>query len=296
MLMETKRTTFSGTALPLALVAPQLIVTLIFFIWPAAQAVKSSFEREDPFGLSTSFVGFTHYLRLFQDPAYLESIGRTLVFAVSVSVLSMGLALLFAAAVNRLVRSANAYTTALIWPYAVSPVVAGILWWFIFNSSTGILPYALSFFGVDWDHQLNGTHAMILIIVAATWKQISYNFLFFLAGMQSVPQSLSEAAAIDGAGPFKRFWTIVFPLLSPTTFFLLIVNINYTMFDTFGIIDATTAGGPAQSTNILVYKVYTDGYLGLNLGSSSAQSAILMIFVILLTFVQFRYVERRVQY
>lgn len=294
--MDTKRTTFNGTALPLMLVAPQLIITLIFFIWPAAQAVKSSFEREDPFGLSTTFIGLTHYARLFQDPAYLESIGRTLVFAAAVSVLSMGIALLLAVAVNRLVRTSNLYTTAMLWPYAVSPVVAGILWWFIFNSTTGILPYALSFFGVEWNHQLNGNHAMILIIVAATWKQISYNFLFFLAGMQSVPQSLSEAAAIDGAGPFKRFWTIVFPLLSPTTFFLLIVNINYTMFDTFGIIDATTAGGPSQSTNILVYKVYTDGYLGLNLGSSSAQSVVLMLFVIVLTFIQFRYVERRVQY
>ena len=294
--MDTKRTIFPTKTLPLALVAPQLIITLIFFIWPAAQAVKSSFEREDPFGLSTSFVGMMHYARLFQDPAYLASIGRTLVFAAAVSVISMGLALLFAVAVNRLVRSARTYTTLMLWPYAVSPVVAGIIWWFIFNSSTGILPYMLSFFGVDWNHQLNGTHAMILIIVAASWKQISYNFLFFLAGMQSVPQSLSEAAAIDGAGPFKRFWTIVFPLLSPTTFFLLIVNINYTMFDTFGIIDATTTGGPAQSTNILVYKVYTDGYIGLNLGSSSAQSVVLMLLVILLTFVQFRYVERRVQY
>jgi sn-glycerol 3-phosphate transport system permease protein len=294
--MDTKRTTFNGTALPLMLVAPQLIITLIFFIWPAAQAVKSSFEREDPFGLSTAFVGLTHYTRLFQDPAYLEAIGRTLVFATAVSVLSMGLALVLAVAVNRVIRTSNLYTTAMLWPYAVSPVVAGILWWFIFNSTTGILPYALSFFGVEWNHQLNGNHAMILIIIAATWKQISYNFLFFLAGMQSVPQSLSEAAAIDGAGPFKRFWTIVFPLLSPTTFFLLIVNINYTMFDTFGIIDATTAGGPSQSTNILVYKVYSDGYLGLNLGSSSAQSVVLMLFVIVLTFIQFRYVERRVQY
>lgn len=294
--MDTKRTTFPNIALPLMLVTPQLVVTLIFFIWPAVQAVKSSFEREDPFGLSTSFVGLLHYTRLFQDPSYLASIGRTAIFALAVSLISMSLALLFAVAVNRLVRSARTYTTMMLWPYAVSPVVAGILWWFIFNSSTGILPYMLSFFGVDWNHQLNGTHAMILIIVAASWKQISYNFLFFLAGLQSVPQSLNEAAAIDGAGPFKRFWTIVFPLLSPTTFFLLIVNLNYTMFDTFGIIDATTVGGPAQSTNIMVYKVYSDGYLGLNLGSSSAQSVILMLLVIVLTYVQFRYVERRVQY
>lgn len=294
--MDTKRTIFPSQGLPYLLVAPQLIITIIFFIWPAGQAVKSSFEREDPFGLSTSFVGLLHYLRLFQEPDYLASVGRTALFALAVTIISMGLALVLALAVNRLIRAGTAYSTMLLWPYAVSPVVAGILWWFIFNSSTGILPYMLEFFGLDWNHQLNGTHAMILIIVAASWKQISYNFLFFLAGLQSVPQSLNEAAAIDGAGPFKRFWTIVFPLLSPTTFFLMIVNLNYTMFDTFGVIDATTAGGPNQATNTLVYKVYTDGYLGLNLGSSSAQSVILMLFVIVLTVIQFRYVERRVQY
>ena len=294
--MDTKRTTFPTLGLPYLLVAPQLIITLIFFIWPAGQAVKSSFEREDPFGLSTAFVGLLHYGRLFEDPAYLASIGRTAVFALAVSVISMGLALVLAVAVNRLIRSGTAYSTMLLWPYAVSPVVAGILWWFIFNSTTGFLPFLLSYVGVDWNHQLNGTQAMILIIIAASWKQVSYNFLFFLAGLQSVPQSLNEAAAIDGAGPVKRFWTIVFPLLSPTTFFLLIVNLNYTMFDTFGIVDATTAGGPNQATNTLVYKVYTDGYLGLNLGSSSAQSVILMLFVIILTVIQFRYVERRVQY
>ncbi|MBU1306524.1 MAG: sn-glycerol-3-phosphate ABC transporter permease UgpA [Alphaproteobacteria bacterium] len=294
--METKRTTFPNSPLPYILVAPQLIITLIFFIWPAGQAVKSSFEREDPFGLSTTFVGLLHYSRLFADPDYLAAIGRTAVFALAVTIISMGLALILAACVNRLIRSGTAYSTMLLWPYAVSPVVAGILWWFIFNSSTGILPYVLSYFGVDWNHQLNGNQAMILIIIAASWKQISYNFLFFLAGLQSVPQSLSEAAAIDSAGPWKRFWTIVFPLLSPTTFFLMIVNLNYTMFDTFGIVDATTAGGPNQATNTLVYKVYSDGYIGLNIGSSSAQSVVLMLFVIGLTIIQFRYVERRVQY
>lgn len=294
--MDTKRTVFPARGLPYLLVAPQLLITLIFFIWPAGQAVKSSFEAEDPFGLSTRFVGMQHYLRLFSEPAYLASTGRTAVFALAVSIISMGFALILAVAVNRLVRSASAYSTLLLWPYAVSPVVAGILWWFIFNSTTGILPFALEQIGIRWNHQLNGTQAMILIIIAASWKQVSYNFLFFLAGLQSVPQSLNEAAAIDGAGPVKRFWTIVFPLLSPTTFFLLIVNLNYTMFDTFGIVDATTGGGPNQATNTLVYKVYTDGYIGLNLGSSSAQSVILMAFVIALTVIQFRYVERRVQY
>lgn len=294
--METKRTVFPSTLLPYLLVAPQLIITLIFFIWPTWQAMQSSVMREDPFGLSSTFVGLMHYQRLLQDPLYLASVSRTIVFAVAVTTISMGLGLILAVAVSRLVRSANAYSTMLLWPYAVAPVVAGILWWFLFNSTTGILPYMLSFAGVKWDHQINGTHAMILIIAAAAWKQISYNFLFFLAGMQSVPHSLTEAAAIDGAGPFKRFFTIILPLLAPTTFFLFIVNVNYTMFDTFGIVDATTGGGPAQSTNILVYKVYADGFIGLNLGSSSAQSVLLMLFVILLTVVQFRFVERRVQY
>ena len=294
--MDTKRTTFQNRLLPYLLLAPQLAITLVFFIWPAAQAVKSSFEREDPFGFSTVFVGFSHYSRLLSDPAYLDAFGRTAIFAVAVTVLSMILGLLFAVAVDRLVRSAQVYTTLLVWPYAVAPVVAGVLWFFLFNATTGILPYYLSLFGIRWDHMLNGSHAMILIVIAAAWKQISYNFLFFLAGLQSVPNTLMEAAAIDGSGPIKRFFDISLPLLSPTTFFLFIVNVNYTMFDTFSIVDAITGGGPAQATNILVYKVYQDGYLGLNLGSSSAQSVVLMLIVVILTVVQFRFVERRVQY
>ncbi|CDZ43965.1 MULTISPECIES: sn-glycerol-3-phosphate ABC transporter permease UgpA [Neorhizobium] len=294
--MDTKRTTFNNRLLPYLLLAPQLAITLVFFIWPAAQAVKSSFEREDPFGFSTVFVGLTHYRQLFADPNYLDALWRTAVFAVSVTVLSMMLGLAFAAAVDRLARSAKIYTTLLVWPYAVAPVVAGVLWWFLFNTSTGLLPFFLERLGIRWDHDLNGTHAMILIIIAAAWKQISYNFLFFLAGLQSVPQSLIEAAAIDGSGPVRRFFTISLPLLSPTTFFLFIINVNYTMFDTFPIVDATTGGGPAQATTTLVYKVYQDGYVGLNIGSSSAQSVLLMLIVMLLTFVQFRFVERRVQY
>jgi sn-glycerol 3-phosphate transport system permease protein len=294
--METKRTTFPNKGLPFLMVAPQLIITLVFFIWPAAQAVKSSFERADPFGLSTKFVGLAHYARLFSDPLYLASIGRTALFAASVTAISMGFALVLAVAVSRVIRTAQTYTTLLVWPYAVAPVVAGILWWFLFNNATGILPYVLRYVGIDWDTALNGDHAMTLVIIAASWKQISYNFLFFVAGMQSVPHALTEAAAIDGASPWKRFWTIIFPLLSPTTFFLFIVNINYVMFDTFAIIASTTGGGPNQATNTLVYKVYADGFIGLNLGSSSAQSVVLMLFVIVLTFVQFRYVERRVQY
>jgi sn-glycerol 3-phosphate transport system permease protein len=294
--MQTKRTIFPNTFLPYALLAPQLAITIIFFIWPALQAVKSSFEREDPFGFRTTFVWFENYARVFMDPLYLNSVGRTAVFAISVTALSMTLSLLLAVCVNRVLRTNRLYTTLLVWPYAVAPVVVGILWWFMFNPSIGIAPYIMRGLGIDWNHRLNGNQAMLLVVMAASWKQISYNFLFFLAGLQSVPQSLSEAAAIDGAGPFKRFWTIVFPLISPTTFFLLIVNINYAMFDTFGLIDATTSGGPAQATNILVYKVYADGFLGLNIGSSAAQSVILMLIVIALTAVQFRFIERRVQY
>jgi sn-glycerol 3-phosphate transport system permease protein len=294
--MQTKRTIFPNKLLPYFLLLPQLAVTLVFFIWPALQAVKSSFEREDPFGFRTTFIWFDNYTRLFAEAGYLNSLSRTAVFAVLVTLLSMSLSLILAVAVNRVLRTNRVYTTLLVWPYAVAPVVVGILWWFIFNPTIGIAPYLMRAVGIGWNPRVNGDHAMILVIVAASWKQISYNFLFFVAGLQSVPQSLTEAAAIDGAGPFKRFWTIVFPLLSPTTFFLLIVNINYAMFDTFGIIDATTSGGPNQATNVLVYKVYADGFLGLNLGSSAAQSVILMLIVIALTAIQFRFIERRVQY
>lgn len=294
--MQSKRTIFPNKLLPYALLAPQLIITIVFFLWPAAQAVRSSFEREDPFGFRTTFIWFQNYTRLFAEPGYLRAASNTAVFAVGVTILSMGVALLLAVAVNRLLRSGKFYTTLLVWPYAVAPVVAGILWWFMFNPTIGIVPYLLDAFGYRWNHRVNGNDAMILVIIAASWKQISYNFLFFVAGLQSVPKSLIEAAAIDGAGPFKRFWTIVFPLLSPTTFFLMIVNINYAMFDTFGIIDGTTAGGPAGATNTLVYKVYADGFVGLNIGSSAAQSVLLMLIVIALTVVQFRWVERRVQY
>ncbi|ODT80442.1 MAG: glycerol-3-phosphate transporter permease [Pelagibacterium sp. SCN 64-44] len=294
--MQTKRTIFPNKLLPYALLAPQLAVTLIFFIWPALQAVKSSFEREDPFGFRTTFIWFENYTRLFAEPGYVNSLVKTGIFAVSVTLLSMGLSLILAVAVSRVLRSNRVYTTLLVWPYAVAPVVVGILWWFMFNPTIGIAPYLLRGLGISWNHRIDGNQAMILVVIAASWKQISYNFLFFVAGLQSVPQSLTEAAAIDGAGPFKRFWTIVFPLLSPTTFFLLIVNINYAMFDTFGLIDATTSGGPNQATNILVYKVYADGFLGLNIGSSAAQSVVLMLIVIALTAIQFRYIERRVQY
>jgi sn-glycerol 3-phosphate transport system permease protein len=291
-----KRTLFRNRLLPWLLLAPQLAVTAIFFLWPAAQAGWQSFLRQDAFGFSTTFVGLANYTALFADPLYLASFRATLVFSVAVTALSMGVALILAVAVDRLIRAGTAYTTMIVWPYAVAPAVAGVLWWFMFNPTIGILAYTLRTFGYDWNHQLNAGNAMTLIVIAAAWKQVSYNFLFFVAGLQSIPASLREAAAIDGAGPVKRFFTITLPLLAPTTFFLLVVNIVYAMFDTFPVIDATTEGGPAQATSILVYKVYKDGFIGLDLGSSAAQSVILMAIVIALTIIQFRYVERRVSY
>jgi len=294
--MQTKRTVFGNLWLPYLLLAPQLAITLIFFIWPAGQAVWQSFLREDAFGLKTTFVGLSNYTRLFDNAEYLNSLKVTAVFSISTAALAMVVSLLLALAVDRMIKSAHVYTTLLVWPYAVAPAIAGVLWWFIFNPTIGVMPYFLGFFGYDWNHALVKRDAMILVVVAAAWKQISYNFLFFVAGLQAIPASMREAAAIDGAGPFKRFWTITLPLLSPTTFFLLVMNVVYTMFDTFGVIDATTEGGPAQATNTLVYKVYKDGFIGLNLGSSAAQSVILMIIVVSLTVFQFRYVERRVNY
>ncbi|MBB3647636.1 sn-glycerol 3-phosphate transport system permease protein [Rhizobium sp. BK619] len=294
--MQTKRTVFPNKFLPYLLIAPQIFVTVVFFLWPAATAFWQSFLRQDAFGFKTNFVWFENYRRLFADPIYINAFGHTLIFAILVTVLSTSIALLLAAAAMRVLRTSRIYSTLLIWPYAVAPAIAGILWWFMFNPSIGIVAYMLRAMGVDWNHLINPDDAMILIVIAATWKQISYNFLFFLAALQSVPRSLQEAGAIDGAGPMKRFWTIVFPLISPTTFYLIVINIVYAMFDTFGIVHATTQGGPARATEILVYKVYFDGFIGLNLGSSAAQSVILMVIVVALTAVQFRFIERRVQY
>jgi len=294
--MQTKRTVFPNRVLPYLLLLPQLLVTAVFFLWPAAQAFWQSFLREDAFGFKTTFVWFANYSKLFADPNYLNSMRVTAIFSISVTVLAMVIALLLAVTASRMLRSSKVYSTLLVWPYAIAPAIAGILWWFMFNPTIGILTYALRAFGVNWNHMINSTDAMILIVLAATWKQISYNFLFFLAGLQSVPKSLEEAAAIDGAGPVKRFWTIVFPLLSPTTFYLMVINVVYAMFDTFGVIHATTEGGPSRATEILVYKVYFDGFIGLNLGSSAAQSVILMLIVVALTAIQFRFIERRVQY
>ncbi|WP_019222172.1 sn-glycerol-3-phosphate ABC transporter permease UgpA [Bartonella rattaustraliani] len=294
--MQEKQAYFKNSVLSYWLLLPQLIITFLFFFWPAAQAIKSSFEREDPFGFTTTFIGFENYVTILSDPDYLQSFVTTAIFSISVTVTSMTIALLFAVCVDRVIHAKKAYTTLLLWPYAIAPVLAGVLWLFIFHPTIGIIPFLLEKMGIVWNYRINGTQAMILIIIAASWKQISYNFLFFLAGLQSVPRSQIEAAAIDGAGPFKRFWTVVFPQISPTTFFLLIINIQYVMFDTFGIIDNVTSGGPARATNTLVYKVYNDGFKNQIIGASAAQSTILMLMVIILTFIQFRWIERRVQY
>jgi len=291
-----KRVVFRSAWLPYALLAPQIAITIIFFFWPAVQAGWYSFQLQDAFGERTQFVGLANFAALLSDSNYLDSFKVTALFSVLVAGSGIAISLALAAMADRVVRGALAYRCLLIWPYAVAPAVAGVLWLFLFAPSIGIVTFALRSLGIHWDWLLQGDQAMLLVVIAATWKQISYNVLFFLAGLQSIPRSLVEAAAIDGAGPARRFWTIVFPLLSPTAFFLLVVNIVYAFFDTFGVIDATTQGGPAGATQILVYKVYYDGVKAADLGGSSAQSVILMAIVIALTVVQFRYVERRVQY
>ncbi|MEY4711011.1 MAG: sn-glycerol-3-phosphate transport system permease protein U [Pseudomonadota bacterium] len=273
-----------------------MAIVLVFFFWPAGQALYQSVLQEDAFGASREFVGMENFERLFGDPTYLASFKTTAVFSLLVAVAGLSIALLLAVMADRVVRGATFYKTLLIWPYAVAPAVAGVLWLFMFASPMGVVAWALQALGLDWNHLLDPQDAMALIVAAAVWKQISYNFLFFLAGLQSIPKSLIEAAAIDGAGPSRRFWTIVFPLLSPTTFFLLVINVVYAFFDTFAIIDATTHGGPGKETAILVYKVYYDGFKALDMGGSAAQSVILMVIVIALTVVQFRFVEKKVQY
>lgn len=291
-----KNVHFGPSVLPFLLVAPQIIVTIIFFMWPAGQALYQSLLIQDAFGLHTEFVWFENFVALFDDQQYLNSFGRTMLFSTLVAVISMSFALLLAVLADRVIRGSGAYRTLLIWPYAVAPVTAGALWVFMFDPTLGIVTYGLSAMGYDWNHKLNGGEAMALIVMVAAWKQIAYNFLFFLAGLQSIPKSLIEAAAIDGAGPIRRFRDIIFPLLSPTTFFLLVINMVFAFFDTFGIVHVMTAGGPAGATNILVYKVFSDGFVGLDLGGSAAQSVILMAIVIGLTVIQFKYVEKKVAY
>ena len=291
-----KRVVFQGKFLPYMLLLPQLLVTIIFFYFPAGQAVWQSFLIQDAFGLSTEFVLLENYTTLFSKADYFHTMLTTAIFSSLVAFFSLGIALLFAVQADKHIKFATGYKTLLIWPYAVAPAVAGVLWLFMFQPSLGLVSQAIRTLGVDWNPLLNSDHAMTLVVMSATWKQISYNFLFFLAGLQSIPKSVIEAAAIDGARPLRRFWTIIFPLLSPTTFYLLVVNIVYVFFDTFGIIDSTTGGGPSKATETLVYKVYHDGKMGSDLGGSAAQSVVLMVIVIALTAVQFRYVERKVQY
>jgi sn-glycerol 3-phosphate transport system permease protein len=292
-----KRVLFQSSWLPWALLAPQVLIISIFFFWPAGQALLQSFQQQDAFGLSREWVGLENFKALFSDRSYLESFKTTAVFSFLVATLGISLSLVLAIFADRIVRGELFYKTLLIVPYAVAPAVAGVLWIFMFSPSIGVVAYWLSkFFGFEANYLLNADHAMGLIVTAAVWKQISYNFLFFLAGLQSIPKSLIEAAAIDGARPWRRFWTIQFPLLSPTTFFLLVINMVYAFFDTFAIIDATTHGGPGRDTAILVYKVYYDGFKALDLGGSAAQSVVLMVIVVALTVVQFRYVEKKVQY
>ena len=291
-----KRVVFRSGWLPWALLAPQVAVIAVFFFWPAGQALLQSFQQSDAFGTSTEWVGLQNFARLFGDPTYLASFQTTALFSVLVAGLGIAISLLLAVYADRVVRGALAYRTLLIWPYAVAPAVAGVLWLFMFTPSIGIVSYALRSVGIEWNHLLNSGQAMTLIVLAAVWKQLSYNFLFFLAGLQSIPKSLIEAAAIDGARPWRRFWTIQFPLLSPTTFFLFVINVVYAFFDTFAIVDAATQGGPGKDTAILVYKVYYDGFKALDLGGSAAQSVVLMAIVIALTVVQFRFVEKKVTY
>ena len=291
-----KRVRFKSWWLPWVLVAPQMAIVLVFFFWPAGQALFQSVLQEDAFGTSSQFVGLQNFERLWADDTYLASFKTTAVFSVLVAGIGLSLSLLLAVMADRIVKGSGIYRTLLIWPYAVAPAVAGVLWLFMFAPSIGIVSYALRATGMDWNHLLNGTHAMALIVMAAVWKQLSYNFLFFLAGLQSIPKSLIEAAAIDGAGPWRRFWTVQFPLLTPTTFFLLVINIIYVFIDTFAIVDAATSGGPGKDTAILVYKVYFDGFKALDLGGSAAQSVVLMVILVALTVVQFRYVEKKVNY
>jgi sn-glycerol 3-phosphate transport system permease protein len=291
-----KRVTFRSAWLPWVLIAPQAVVIAVFFFWPAAQALLQSAQQSDAFGTSVEWVGLENFRNLWNDASYLASFQTTALCSALVAGLGLGLSLLLAVFAERVVFGSGLYRTLLIWPYAVAPAVAGVLWLFMFAPSIGIVSYVLRQNGFAWDALLNSNHAMALVVMAAVWKQISYNFLFFLAGLHSIPKSLIEAAAIDGAGPWRRFWTIQFPLLSPTTFFLLVINIVYAFFDTFAIVDAATKGGPGKDTAILVYKVYFDGFKAMDLGGSAAQSVVLMVIVVALTVVQFRYVEKKVNY
>ena len=291
-----RRTLFRSKWLPYLLLAPQLAITVVFFFWPAGQAIYQSLLIEDPFGLRTTFVWFENFQIVLSNPLYLEAVRVTLIFSTAVTFLAMAPALLLAVMADQVIRGANGYKTLIVWPYAIAPAVAAVLWLFIFHPSIGTIGQGLRSLGVPWDYRIDGDQALMLVIFVSAWKQVSYNFLFFLAGLQSIPKTIVEAATVDGASPTRRFWQVVFPLLSPTTFFLLVVNIIYSFFDTFGVIHAITQGGPGRATTTLMYRLYRDGWVNLDLGGSSAQSVLLMAAVIGLTVVQFRYIERRVHY
>ncbi|MFK7891713.1 MAG: sn-glycerol-3-phosphate ABC transporter permease UgpA [Granulosicoccus sp.] len=291
-----KRVTFGGWKLPLLLVFPQVLVSAVFFFYPAGQAIWQSLFIPDPFGLSAQFVGLGNFQFLLEDPYYRSSFVTTALFSALVTLAALVPALFLAVLADRLIKGAGVYRTLLIWPYAVAPAVAGVLWLFMFNTRVGVISWYLGQLGYDWNHVLNETEAMGLVVVASAWGRISYNFLFFLAALQAVPKSVIEAAAIDGARFWRRFFTIVLPLITPTLFFLLVVNVVYAFFETFGVIHTITSGGPQQATTILVYKVFSDGFVGQDLGSSAAQSVILLLVVGLMTVLQFKYLEKRVHY
>lgn len=292
-----KRSRFSSKTLAYLLITPQVLVTLAFFYWPAAQGLVQSMMLSDPFGLKSRFVWFDNFVRIFTDPLYLKSIGITLFFSAATAFTAISIGLFLGTLANRALRMKALMRTLLIWPYAVAPAISGILWLFLLHPSYGVVAYFLkNTLGMNWNPVLNGNDALFLVIIASAWKQISYNFVFFMAGLQAIPHSLVEAAAIDGAGPFRRFWVITFPLLSPTIFFLTVMNIIYAFFETFGVIHTVTQGGPGGATNTMVYKVYQDGFIGLNMGASAAQSMVLMVLIVTITVLQFRYVERKVQY
>ncbi|MBS0896949.1 sn-glycerol-3-phosphate ABC transporter permease UgpA [Pantoea dispersa] len=293
---SSSRPVFRARLLPYLLVAPQLAITAIFFLWPAGEALWYSLQSIDPFGISSTFVGLDNFRRLFSDDYYLDSFWTTLVFSALVTVCGMTFSLLLAALVDYVIRLKKLYQTLLLLPYAVAPVVAAVLWMFLFNPGLGLFSHLLNQFGYNWNYAQNSGQAMFLIVLASIWQQMSYNFLFFFAALQSIPRSLVEAAAIDGAGPVRRFFNLSLPLITPVSFFLLVVNLVYAFFDTFPVIDAATGGGPVQATTTLIYKIYREGFTGLDLSSSAAQSVVLMLLVIGLTILQFRFVERKVQY
>ncbi|KAA8998566.1 sn-glycerol-3-phosphate ABC transporter permease UgpA [Affinibrenneria salicis] len=294
--MTPSHTVFHNRWLPWLLVLPQVLITLIFFIWPAGAALWYSVQSVDPFGLSSQFVGLVNFVQLFHDEYYLASFSTTLIFSFLVAGCGLLISLFLAALVDYVLRFSRLYQTLLILPYAVAPAVAAVLWMFLFSPGMGLISHFLVRLGYNWNHAQHSGQAMFLVVLAAVWQQVSYNFLFFLAALQSIPRSLIEAAAIDGAGPVRRFFNLVLPLISPVSFFLLVVNLVYAFFDTFPIIDAATAGGPVQSTTTLIYKIYREGFAGLDLASSAAQSVVLMLLVIGLTVIQFRFVERKVRY